>query len=126
MFDIPDNESTILELYIVLNFAFKYQINAVIGIIGFNSKLNETNDALNVIIEHFYKNCRSDDFLGYNDESKVLFILINCGTKNTSKIVNRIRSAINKQLLKRKLPSISMIYGNIVQKRSVLRSETLL
>ncbi len=78
-----------------------------------------TNDPLNVIIEHFYKNCRSDDFLGFIDENKVLFILMNCGTKNTSKIVNRIRSAINKQLLKRKLPSISIIYGNIIQKHSV-------
>lgn len=105
LFNTPDNESTIFELYVVLNFAFEYQINVVIGIIGFNSKLNETNDSLNVIIEHFYKNCRIGDFFGFIDENKVLFILMNCGTKNTSKIVNRIRSAINKQLLKQKLSS---------------------
>ncbi|WP_264374665.1 hypothetical protein [Wolbachia endosymbiont (group B) of Carcina quercana] len=109
----------LLELYVVLNFAFEYQINAVIGIIGFNSKLNETNNALSVIIEHFYKNCRSDDFLGCIDENKVLFILMNCDANNTSKIVNRIHSSINKQLLKRKLSSISIIYGNIIQKHSV-------
>lgn len=119
LFDIPDNDSTLLELYVILNFAFKYQINAVIGIIGLNSSCSKENDALKIIIEHFYKNCRSDDFLGCIDENKVLFILMNCGTKNTSKIVNRIRSAINKQLLKRKLPSISIIYGNIIQKHSV-------
>ncbi|WP_416647906.1 hypothetical protein [Wolbachia endosymbiont of Nasonia giraulti] len=119
LFDIPDNDSTILELYVILNFAFEYQINAVIGIIGFNNKFNEINDALSMITEHFYKNCRSDDFLGFIDENKVLFILINCDAKNTSKIISRIYSTINKQLLKRKLPSISIIYGNIIQKHSV-------
>ncbi len=51
--------------------------------------------------------------------TKVLFILINCDAKNTSKIISRIYSTINKQLLKRKLPSISIIYGNIIQKHSV-------
>lgn len=117
-FDIPDNESSILELCIVLNFALQHQINAAIGVIGLNSNCGETNDALKVIIEHFYKNCRSDDFLGYIDKNKVLFILINCDAKNTPKIINRIHSAINKQLLKQKLPSISIIYGNIAQKRA--------
>ncbi|AGJ99419.1 hypothetical protein wNo_10480 [Wolbachia endosymbiont of Drosophila simulans wNo] len=119
LFNIPDNESTIFELYVVLNFAFEYQINAVIGIIGLNSSCNKENDALKIIIEHFYKNCRSDDFLGCIDENKVLFILMNCDANNTSKIVNRIHSSINKQLLKRKLSSISIIYGNIIQKHSV-------
>ncbi|WP_246485270.1 hypothetical protein [Wolbachia endosymbiont of Erebia cassioides] len=119
LFDIPDNDSTILELYVILNFAFEYQINAVIGIIGLNSSCNKENDTLKIIIEHFYKNCRSDDFLGCIDENKVLFILMNCDANNTSKIVNRIHSSINKQLLKRKLSSISIIYGNIIQKHSV-------
>ncbi|WP_395462626.1 hypothetical protein [Wolbachia endosymbiont of Cantharis cryptica] len=115
-FDIPDNESTILELYVILNFAFQHQINAAIGMIGLNSNCSETSDALKVVIEHFYKNCRSDDFLGYIDENKVLFILINCDAKNTSKVINRIHSAINKQLLKQKLPNVSVIYGNVAQK----------
>ncbi|WP_264687677.1 hypothetical protein [Wolbachia endosymbiont (group B) of Erynnis tages] len=119
LFDIPDNDSTILELYVILNFAFEYQINAVIGIIGLNSSCNKENDTLKIIIEHFYKNCRSDNFLGCIDENKVLFILMNCDANNTSKIVNRIHSSINKQLLKRKLSSISIIYGNIIQKHSV-------
>ncbi|WP_341808772.1 hypothetical protein [Wolbachia endosymbiont (group E) of Neria commutata] len=113
--DIPDNESTILELCIVLNFAFQHQINAAIGVIGLNSDC-ETNDALKVVIEHFYKNCRNDDFLGYINESKMLFILVNCNTNDTPKIINRIHSAINKQLLEQKLPSISIIYGNIAKK----------
>ncbi|KAL7635101.1 UNVERIFIED_CONTAM: hypothetical protein RMT77_014087 [Armadillidium vulgare] len=115
LFDIPNNESTILELYVLLSFAFQYQITAVIEIIGLNSSCDEANDALKIIIEHFYQNCRSDDFLGCIDENKVLFILINCDAKNTSKIVNRIHSAINKQLLKRKLPSISIVYGNVIK-----------
>ncbi|MGL9758956.1 MAG: hypothetical protein ACR5LA_09245 [Wolbachia sp.] len=118
LFDIPDNESTILELYVILNFAFQHQINAAIGIIALNSSCSETNDALKVVIGHFYKSCRSDDFLGYIDENKMLFILINCDAKSTSKVINRIHSAINKQLLKRKLPSVSIIYGNIAQKRA--------
>ncbi|MBA8757983.1 MULTISPECIES: hypothetical protein [Wolbachia] len=118
LFDIPGNESTILELYVILNFAFQHQINAAIGVIGLNSSCSETNNALKVIIEHFYKNCRSDDFLGYIDENKVLFVLINCDVKSTSKIINRIHSAINKQLLMQKLPSVSIIYGNIAQKQA--------
>ncbi|OCA05820.1 hypothetical protein wTpre_139 [Wolbachia endosymbiont of Trichogramma pretiosum] len=74
---------------------------------------------MNVLIEHFIKIAILVIFCGFLDENKVLFILMKCVTKNTSKIVNRIRSAINKQLLKRKLPSISIIYGNIIQKHSV-------
>ncbi|QOD37897.1 hypothetical protein [Candidatus Wolbachia massiliensis] len=117
-FDIPDNESSILELCVVLNFALQCQINVSIGIICFDSHCDKTGNALKVVIEHFYKNCRSDDFLGYINESKVLFILINCNAKNTPKVVNRIYSTINRQLLKQKLPSISVVYGNVVQKRA--------
>lgn len=113
--DIPDNESTILELCIVLNFAFQHQINAAIGVIGLNSDC-ETNDALKIVIKHFYKNCRNDDFLGYINESKMLFILVNCNANDTPEVINRIHSAINKQLLEKKLPSISIIYGNIAKK----------
>ncbi|MDM8334907.1 hypothetical protein [Wolbachia pipientis] len=80
--------------------------------------LIKTDDALKVVIEHFYKNCHSDNFLGYIDKNKVLFILINCDAKNTPKVINRIRSAINKQLLKQKLPNISVIYRSVAQKRA--------
>jgi len=74
------------------------------------------NNALKVIIEHFHKNHRCDDFLGYIDENKVLFILFNCNIEGTPKVIDRIHSAINKQLLKQKLPSVSVIYGSIAQK----------
>lgn len=121
-FNIVDSRSTILELCIVLNFALKYKINAAIGIIRLNSEhqINdskcEINSALKVVIEHFYKNCRSDDFLGHIDKNKVLFILFNCSIKDTPKVIKRIRSRIIKQLQKQKLPSISIIYGNTAQK----------
>lgn len=116
LFDIPDSESSILELCVISNFALRYQVNVAMGVIGFDSHFDKINDALKTVIEHFYKNCRSDDFLGYIDKNKVLFILFNCDAKNTPKVVNRVHSAINKQLLKRKLPSISIIYGNMAQK----------
>jgi GGDEF domain-containing protein len=74
------------------------------------------NDALKVVIEHFHKNCRSDGFLGYIGENKVLFILFNCNTEDTPKVIDRIYSAINKQLLKQRLPRVSVIYGSIAQK----------
>ncbi|APR98137.1 PAS domain-containing protein [Wolbachia endosymbiont of Folsomia candida] len=114
-FNIPDNESSVLELYVILNFAFQYQINAAIGVIGLNSN-DDTHDALKIVIEHFHKNCRSDDFLGYINENKMLFILVNCNANDTRKIINRIHSAINKRLSEKKLSDISIIYGNIVQK----------
>ncbi|WP_265043884.1 hypothetical protein [Wolbachia endosymbiont (group A) of Scambus nigricans] len=44
--------------------------------------------------------------------------IIRKAIKSTSKIINRIHSAINKQLLMQKLPSISIIYGNIAQKQA--------
>ncbi|WCR58042.1 hypothetical protein [Wolbachia endosymbiont of Ctenocephalides felis wCfeJ] len=116
LFNIPDNESSILELRVVLNFALQHQINVTVGIIGFDSHFDKINDALKTVIEHFHKNCRSDDFLGYINKNKMLFILINCDAKSTPKVINRIYSAINKQLLKQKLPSISIIYGNMAQK----------
>lgn len=121
--NIVDSRSTILELCIVLNFALKHDINAAIGIIGLNSEHNKINDseyeinnALKVVIEHFYKNCRSDDFLGHIDKDKVLFILFNCSIQDTPKVIERIRSSIIEQLQQQKLPSISIIYGNTAQK----------
>ncbi|MDG7053603.1 MAG: hypothetical protein LKM45_07110 [Wolbachia endosymbiont of Alcedoecus sp.] len=116
LFGIPDNESSILELRAISNFALQHQISIAVGVIGFDSNCEETNNALKVVIEHFHKNCRSDDFLGYIGENKVLFILFNCNTENTPKVIDRIHSAINKQLLKQKLPRVSVIYGSIVQK----------
>ncbi|MGL9688419.1 MAG: hypothetical protein ACR5K6_01375 [Wolbachia sp.] len=56
-----------------------------VGVIGFDSNCEEMNDALKIVIEHFHKNCRSDDFLGYIGENKVLFILFNCNTEDTLK-----------------------------------------
>ena len=108
------------ELYVVLSFALEYKIDAAIGIIGLSStELNskdKINNALSTIDDHFRKNSRSDDLVGYIDESKMFFILLNCDSKNTPKVVNRIYSVINKQLKKQ---NISIIYGNIVQKLAV-------
>ncbi|AAW70942.1 Predicted protein [Wolbachia endosymbiont strain TRS of Brugia malayi] len=57
---------------------------------SFDSNCDEINDALKVVIEHFYKNCRSDDLLRYADKNKVLFILINYNAYNTPQIIDRI------------------------------------
>jgi hypothetical protein len=114
-FNIPDSESSILELYILLNFIFRYQVNVAIGVIDLNNNC-ETNNTLKTVIEHFYKNCRSDDFLGYISKNKVLFILINCNSNDTPKVIDRIHSAINKQLSEQNLRNISIIYGNITKK----------
>ncbi|MGL9717644.1 MAG: hypothetical protein ACR5K9_02955 [Wolbachia sp.] len=113
LFDIPNSESSILELCVISNFALQYQINVAMGVISFNC--NEIDDALKVVVEHFHKNCRSDDFLGYIGENKLLFILFNCSAEDAPKVIDRIHSAINKQLLKHRLPSISVIYGSVAQ-----------
>ncbi|WP_407512623.1 hypothetical protein [Wolbachia endosymbiont of Trichogramma kaykai] len=47
--------------------------------------MSETNDPLNVIIEHFIKIAVLMIFWGFIDENKVLFILMNCGTKTRLK-----------------------------------------
>lgn len=83
-----------------------------------SNNCDKTNDVLTVVIEHFHKNCRSDDFLVHIDQNKMLFILINCDAKNTFKVINRIHSVINKRLSKRKFLSISIIYGNMDQRLS--------
>jgi hypothetical protein len=140
LFGILNNDSTMLELHVMLNFAFQHQINIVVGMIGVDKRsfskfacdkqssesdifekssatneielfnIYETDSALKVTIEHFYRNCRSDDFIGYINDNKALFIII---ANDTSKLVNRIHSAINKQLLKQKLPGISIAYADV-------------
>ncbi|OWZ25455.1 hypothetical protein CCY16_00600 [Wolbachia endosymbiont of Wuchereria bancrofti] len=37
---------------------------------SFDSNCDEIDDALKVVIEHFYKNCRSDNLLRYADKIK--------------------------------------------------------
>jgi len=139
-FGILNNDSTMLELHVMLNFASQHQINIVVGMIRVDNKsfskfahdeqsleldifkrasvtkeiklfnVYETDSALKVTIEHFYRNCRSDDFIGYIDNNKALFIIV---ANDTSKLVNRIHSAINKQLLKQKLPGIAIAYADV-------------
>lgn len=129
-----------LELHIMLNFAFQHQINIVLGIVVADKKsfskfaydeesleldifkrasatkeikhfnVSETENALKVTIEQFYRNCLSDNFIGYINDNKALFIII---ANDTSKLVTRIYSAINKKLLKQKLPSISIDYTDV-------------
>ncbi|WP_223158760.1 PAS domain-containing protein [Wolbachia endosymbiont of Pentalonia nigronervosa] len=172
LFGILNHDSTMLELHVMLDFAFQHQINVVVGMIGVDKKsfskfacdeqsseiklfnIYETDSALKVTIEHFYRNCRSDDFIGYINDNKALFIIIanrplvkpiyderrsaseapqdifeehssasttklpseiefRKRSNDTSKLVNRIYSAINKQLLQQKLPGISIAYADV-------------
>ncbi|MDN5248194.1 MAG: PAS domain-containing protein [Wolbachia endosymbiont of Tyrophagus putrescentiae] len=107
VFGVLDNDSTMLELDVVLSFAFQHQINIAAGIIS------ATEAMLEVVIEHFYKNCRSDDFIGYLNDNKVLFILINCQPDDAATVVKRMSSVINEQLLKKGLPHASIAYTNV-------------
>ncbi|OEY86589.1 hypothetical protein BIY23_03470 [Wolbachia pipientis] len=127
LFGILNHDSTVLELQIVLNFALKHQMNLIIGMIGLeeaNSTL--TIETLKVIIEHFYKNCRADDLIGYTCENKILFILLDCDTHH---VIERIYYATNTQLQKRKLPNASIAYSlqnsNSVEPDSVKLIEQL-
>lgn len=115
VFNILNNDSTALELSIVSDFAFWYQINLAVGIVSLSSEYN-TESSLNFIIEHFYKNCRNDDFIGYINDNKILFILFDCNAKYTTNAVKRIYSAINRKLSQQKLSNISITYKNVSTK----------
>lgn len=168
VFGVLNNDSTMLELSIILNFAFQHQTNIpihnekfaretqtstaeclnlpegnkiakkikvhkkhdiAVGIISLDNRSflqspdskkfsesgipNEIENTLKVTIEHFYKNSRSDDFIGYIDHNKLLFIIIGCSANNLPRVVGRIHAAINEQLSQKKLPGISITHKNI-------------
>ena len=96
LFDIPDNNSTILELHIVINFAFQNKISIVVSMMDLGH--NSTQEKTKIIIEEFYKNSRNDDFIGYIDDNKILFILIDCNEIYTPQVIHRIYCSINKKL----------------------------
>ncbi|WP_333022995.1 hypothetical protein [Wolbachia endosymbiont of Pentidionis agamae] len=112
--NILDNYSSILELEVMLKFASKYKINLVVGIMSLDFvKSDNTEIVFGIIVEYFYKNSRSDDFLGYIDYEKMIFVLVKCSPSDSQQVVERLHSAINKQLLERNLQTISIGYTNI-------------
>lgn len=94
--EIMDEPSTMLELEVILNFIKKHKTDVVAGVIGFQASGKILiKDTLKLIVDNLYKNCRSEDIIGYLDDDTVIFILIGCNPLHSENVILRLYSKIS-------------------------------
>ena len=100
VFNIMDEESTIKEINMILDFIHRNNLRAVIGITQIDPPHNNLNiDTLTQnTIDLLYKNIRENDITAYAGNHKVIFILLGCKSEDANSAVSRLHRNINNTL----------------------------
>ena len=99
---IWDSNSMGAELVVITKFVEHYNMDVVIATMSLDVSVSNSDRvaALKEVIKAFKLNTRQEDVIGMWDDSTLLFMLVDCKDKNATLAVQRVHSAIVKELSK--------------------------